>query len=187
MTKDVNSKKDSGDKIIEKIKDSVTGKSQEEKGSLKGVSGCLMAFVIAMLLGGITNIGLFFTTIAAIVTVGPTVSGIMMMLFSLAIATMLILTALFIIKGKKLGRIMALITIGVMSVHAVLQTVVGIVSSCMPSHSSYEPYYYIYSNYLCSSGAIIMMVGGLFVGLAVYALAAYYFISSERVKNTLVK
>lgn len=132
--------------------------------SLKGVRGWLMFWQIIFVLMAIGSIMMFFGAISG--STSSDGNSVMQMIFSPLMAIGSIATVVLVALEKKLGRIAALVTVGVSGLY-------GILNSIVSSNSS--------------SDGPAMMVGGILVSLLLYGLWALYFVVSKRVKETLVK
>ena len=129
--------------------------------SLKGVKGWLMFWVIIFGLSGLGYTSIFFTSMGSSLDG----TGVISMVFAPILAVLSITTVVLIAMEKKLGKLMALGTIGAMAPYAVISSLVQRSSSDGPA----------------------AMVGAIMVALVLYGLWALYFVVSKRVKETLVK
>lgn len=164
--------------------------------SLKGVGGWLAFFAVIFGLGGAGEIMSFFTALAT----GTGASKVLTLIFAPILAILLITTVVFIAMQKKLGKLLALVTIGVSAVYGVINSIISYIDAqsslskvqeqCSQMQSQYNSYYAPSEglNNACNvaSNTLPILIGTILVGLVLSALVALYFVQSRRVKETLV-
>lgn len=130
--------------------------------SLKGVRGWLMFWVVIFALAGIGYISIFFNSMG----LSLDGAGIVKMVFAPILAFASIATVVLVSMEKKLGKYLALGTLGAMALYAIITSIID------PTSSSDGP---------------AKMVGAILISLVLYGLWMLYFVVSKRVKETLVK
>ena len=132
--------------------------------SLKGVKGWLLFFVICFALAGIGYISMFFAAMQDL----SAASSIVTLVFAPVLATLYIATVVFVAMQKKLGKWLAIGSLGVGALYSVITSVAGYVTGS-------------------SNGSdAVGLIGGIVVGLVFQGLLVLYFFVSKRVKETLV-
>jgi hypothetical protein len=132
--------------------------------SLQGVSGWLAFFVVVFCLQALGYISTFFFAISSL-SDGGGAENVVNVIFSLPIAALSIATVVLISMQKKIGKLMALCTLGV---GALLSVIVQIVA-------------------LTAGGDVALGIGQIVGSIVGFGLLAVYFVASKRVKATLIK
>lgn len=166
----------------------------QQENSLRGLGGLLVFWLIVFGMYSVSFLFVFFFALASIAEDGlPSGTNgalaIETMIFGLLICVSYILTVVFIAMQKKLGRLLAFISIGLTALYAVIMSITG-----MFAQYCYQQYSYGYLDYgsheVCSgigAGGIIILIG-VILGALIYAgLVSLYFVMSKRVKLTLIK
>ncbi len=150
--------------------------------SLKGLGGWLTFFLVCFGLASIVCTTLFFASMLAL----PAASAIVTLIFAPILAAGYIASIVLISLQKKLGKIFALITLGISGVYSVLALIVPYMvdntktgAYLCSEHSSRVCYWR-------SEDTLPLLVSGIMVAIIVHVLIALYFIISRRVKETLV-
>ncbi len=131
--------------------------------SMKGVKGWLLFFAICFALSGLTYIGYFFNAMQSL----DNVSSIVMLIFAPLLAAAYITTTVFISMQKKLGKWLAIGSLGLGAVYGVISLVVNFASGLGSSNVS-------------------ALLAAITIQLVVEGLLMLYFVTSRRVKETLV-
>lgn len=134
--------------------------------SLKGIKGWLLFFTVCFALSGLIYIGQFFTAMTDL----STASAVVSLIFTPILAVAAIVTTVFIAMEKKLGKWLAVGTLGFGAIAGVTQTIVTFADG--------------------SSGTTLsapLIISAILIGLIGPGLIALYFFVSKRVKETLVK
>lgn len=132
--------------------------------SLNGIGGLLTFWLVIFSLMGLGSITTFFTLLAAGVNTG---AGIVSVIFAPFIAASAIASVVFIALRKKNGKLASIATVGIVTLSTAVNAIVTASSNDAGSNIG-----------LTISGVVTSLIfGGLIV---------LYFISSKRVKQTLV-
>lgn len=132
--------------------------------SLKGVKGWLLFFTACFALSGLTYIGTFF---AAMTDLSTPIS-VLNLIFTPLLAAAAITTTVFIAMQKKLGKWLAVGTLGFFALYGVITNIVNFASGNSTTDSA------------------PLLISAIIVGLVVEGLLILYFFVSRRVKETLV-
>jgi hypothetical protein len=133
--------------------------------SLQGIAGWLAFFVAVFCFQALGYISIFFLAISALSNGGP-VGNVVSVIFALPIAALTIATVVLISMQKKIGKILALSTLGVGALYNVIVQTVELAMD---------------------GGDVAAGMSTIIAGLIGYGLVAIYFVASKRVKATLVK
>jgi hypothetical protein len=160
--------------------------------SLEGIGGWLIFWLIVFGLYSVSFLFWFFICLAGVAEgglPGGTAGAFVVetMIFGLLICVSYILTVIFISMRKKLGRLMAFISLGLTALYVIVMCITGMtVQNCVRSYG----YYGYSSGEVCSnvSAGVVIMLIGVIIGALIYAtLVSLYFIMSRCVKMTLTK
>lgn len=132
--------------------------------SLKGVKGWLLFFTVCFALSGLGYISIFFTSMMDLNTAG----AILSLIFSPFLAAAAITTTVFIAMQKKLGKWLAVGTLGLFALYGVINSIVTFASGSSTADSA------------------PLLISGIITGLVFEGLLMLYFFVSKRVKETLV-
>lgn len=161
--------------------------------SLKGVGGWLIFWLISFSLAAIVYIYTFFAAML-IDDDSATAIKVILLIFTPILAAAYIASVVLISMQKRLGKLLALITLGISALYGVILTITTYVvgrSELTDRCSSYSnSYYSSYSTSSCSSGAdqaLPMVIAAVLATLVAHGLVMLYFFLSKRVKETLVQ
>lgn len=132
--------------------------------SLKGVKGWLLFFTVCFALSGIGYISLFFTAMTDL----SSPSAILSLIFSPILAAGSLATTVLIAMQKKLGKWLAVGTLGLYAVNGVINSIIA------------------FSDGTSSASTAPALISGIVIGLVMEGLFMLYFFVSKRVKETLV-
>lgn len=132
--------------------------------SLKGLKGWLLFFVICFALSGLGYITAFFTAMVDLSASG----AILNLIFTPFLAAAAITTTVFIAMQKKLGKWLAIGTLGLFALYGVINSIVSFASG------------------LSTADSAPLLISGILTGLVLEGLLMLYFFTSKRVKETLV-
>lgn len=138
--------------------------------SVQGVGGWLTFWVVMFALGALGYISTFFTSLLTAIQAGSlSGSTVLTLIFSLPIAVLYIVTLVFILQQKKVGRSFAWVSLGVVAVYLVAERIVEAASTTD------------------TALAVIAAISGIMAIIVGLGLVALYFLLSKRVKATLIK
>jgi hypothetical protein len=132
--------------------------------SLKGVKGWLLFFTICFALSGIGYISLFFASMTDL----SSPSAILSLVFSPLLAAGSLATTVLIAMQKKLGKWLAVGTLGLYALNGVINSIVA------------------FSSGTSSESTAPALLSAIIIGLVMEGLFMLYFFVSKRVKETLV-
>lgn len=132
--------------------------------SLKGVKGWLLFFTICFALSGIGYISIFFTSMTDL----SSPSAILSLIFSPVLAAGSLATTVLIAMQKKLGKWLAIGTLGLYAVNGVINSILA------------------FSDGSSSASTAPALISGILIGLVIEGLFMLYFFVSKRVKETLI-
>lgn len=132
--------------------------------SLKGVKGWLLFFTICFALSGIGYISIFFTSMTDL----SSPSAILSLIFSPILAAGSLATTVLIAMQKKLGKWLAIGTLGLYAVNGVINSILA------------------FSDGSSSASTAPALISGILIGLVIEGLFMLYFFVSKRVKETLI-
>ncbi len=132
--------------------------------SLKGVKGWLLFFTVCFALSGLGYISTFFTSMTNL----GSADALLSLVFSPFLAAASIATTVFIAMQKKLGKWVAIGTLGLFALFGVINSIVAFATG--NSTESSAP----------------LLISAIIIGLVVEGLLMLYFFVSKRVKETLV-
>lgn len=132
--------------------------------SLKGVKGWLLFFTICFALSGIGYISMFFTSMTDL----SSPSAILSLVFSPLLAAGSLATTILIAMQKKLGKWLAIGTLGLYALNGVINSIVA------------------FSSGTSSESTAPALLSAIIIGLVMEGLFMLYFFVSKRVKETLV-
>lgn len=159
--------------------------------SLEGIGGMLVFWLIAFGLTGAGYFSIFFMS-AFNPAINSTGAGIVTIIFAPLIAVAALGTVVLIALRKKRAVLASLVSVGVMTLYSIVNTiVVAAAASAVVNTASdiYSSYSYDVTPYAQSAQSTLMGVAiGTIVATLVYGgLVALYFLTSKRVKQTLIK
>lgn len=131
--------------------------------SLRGVKGWLMVFTIGFALLGLSYLGVFFNSLS----VDATGESILNVIFTPILVIALLTTVVFIALQKKVGKWLAIGSLGLGAFYTILGNIISFVSN----HNN---------------SSAVNLVSGIVLPLVGYGLYSLYFFASRRVKETLV-
>lgn len=190
------SEKDSSKKVEQPVAAPVATAPQptvqyivQEK-SLSGVGGWLIFWLIVLGIYAVYGVIFTFVWIAALAEGSADPSLIVATIFTPLIAASFITTIVLISMQKKLGKIMAWVSFGIVALFATVFSIVLMFREyCTSAWDS--GYYYSYSApQTCEHmpiGGIIMMIGIILMAWVAAGLVSLYFLKSKRVALTLTK
>ena len=132
--------------------------------SLKGVKGWLLFFTICFALAGIGYISLFFAAMTNL----SSASAIFSLILSPLLAAGSLATTVLIAMQKKLGKWLAVGTLGLYALNGVINSIIS------------------FSDGTSTSDSAPALISAIIIGLVVEGLFILYFFASKRVKETLV-
>lgn len=132
--------------------------------SLNGLGGWLMFWLIIFTLAGITYTATFFTGLGQGAT---NALGVTYLIFAPILAIAYLSSVVFIALRKKLGKLLAMVTIGLATLYMLITAIITMTSSD-------------------ASANVSGSIGGMVVTLIAGGLMVLYFVTSKRVKATLV-
>lgn len=132
--------------------------------SLKGVKGWLLFFTICFALSGIGYISLFFASMTDL----SSPSAILSLVFSPFLAAGSLATTVLIAMQKKLGKWLAVGTLGLYALSGVINSIIA------------------FSSGTSSESTAPALLSAIIIGLVMEGLFMLYFFVSKRVKETLV-
>ena len=180
-----------------------TDKAVVTKKSLVGLDGWLAFLIVA---AGAAAVGFVWAFFVSISVMSSGLSGVGLgvaietLIFSLGLAGLFGFTLFLIVNRRKLAKLWAYITLGVMALYVTVVSITTMFSSW--TSETYSSYDCSGAVSFCDSGmqgisstatavlpasAIVMLFGLIFVTWDVAILIAYYFKKSQRVAMTLVK
>lgn len=166
--------------------------------SLEGIGGWLIFWLIIFGLNALSAITLIIIGIVILVSGSASVSGVATaiaieyIVFGLLFAAASTMTVVYIAMRKKLGVLMAYISLGVSALYTTvlsITTMFTTTQSC--SYGGYDHYNYTsYPLRSCETvglpaGAIVALIGAILIAWLGAFLIALYFKMSKRVKLTL--
>ena len=156
--------------------------------SLEGISGMLLFWIIIFGLAGVSYATMFFAS-AFNPLVNSTGAGIVGIIFSPLIAAASLYTVVLIAMRKKLAIWASIITSGVMALNSIVSTIVIAATAGSAINTIATDYDMVSSSYTQAASSVITGAAiGAIVGTLIYGgLVALYFLTSKRVKQTLVK
>ena len=158
--------------------------------SLQGLGGWLVFWVIV--LGFYSVYGILFTfvwfaSLAESSSADPNL--IVAAIFTPIIAACFLTSLILISMQKKLGKLLALISFGVVGLFATVSCIVAMARQYCNTSYTYS-YYNSASQTTCngaSASAVIMLVGVIISVWVGVGLISLYFLKSRRVQQTLIK
>lgn len=132
--------------------------------SLKGIKGWLLFFTVCFVLSGLSYISIFFSSMTDLSSAG----AILNLIFSPLLAAAAITTTVFIAMQKKIGKWLAIGTLGLFALYGVISTIIGFATGTSETDSA------------------PLLISSIIVGLVIEGLFILYFFVSKRVKETLV-
>lgn len=133
--------------------------------SLKGISGWLFFFLAVFALNGIFYLFQFFTTLPNITDSVSVIN----LIFSLPLAAACIATTVLIAMRKKLGKIVAIGSLGIFLIYSIVTLIVDFAGGTNPDMNE-----------------ISTLIGTMLASVIANGLLILYFLVSKRVKETLV-
>lgn len=146
--------------------------------SLKGLGGWLVFWIVVFSLASVGYLMAFAGLLVGSDYGSDSVTGarVLGLIFTPLLFLAYLAASVLIIMQKKMGRLAALVTLGISALYTVLGIIVGYASSV--SASSY------YSS--ASEKALPVVVASIFATLIMHGLIGLYFVVSKRAKETLV-
>lgn len=132
--------------------------------SLKGVKGWLLFFTVCFALSGLGYISIFFTSMTNL----EMATSVLNLIFAPILAAAAITTTVFIAMQKKLGKWLAIGTLGLFALYSVIGSIVGFASGTSSADSA------------------PLLISGIITGIVLEGLLMLYFFVSKRVKETLI-
>lgn len=132
--------------------------------SLKGLKGWLLFFTIVFALSGIGYISVFFNSMLSL----EQATSIVSLIFAPILAGAAITTTVFLAMQKKLGKWLAIGTLGAFALYSVINSLVSFAAGT--SSETQAP----------------MLISTILANLVFEGLLMLYFFVSKRVKETLV-
>lgn len=132
--------------------------------SLKGVKGWLLFFTICFAFSGLGYISIFFASMTDLSSAG----AILNLIFAPLLAAAAITTTVFIAMQKKLGKWLAVGTLGLFALYGVINSIVSFAAGTSTEDTA------------------PLLISGIIIGLVFEGLFMLYFFVSKRVKETLV-
>ncbi len=132
--------------------------------SMKGVKGWLLFFTVCFALSGIGYISIFFNAMTDL----SSATAILNLILGPILAAASIAATVFIAMQKKLGKWLAVGTLGLFALNGVITNIIG------------------FANGTSSTSSAPILISGIIVGLVIEGLLMLYFFVSKRVKETLV-
>lgn len=147
--------------------------------SLKGLGGWLVFWIVMFSLASVGYLMAFAGLLVADTTYtdGGTGARVLGLIFTPLLFLAYLASAVLIIMQKKMGRLAALVTLGI----SALYTVLGIIISYATAVNNTSQYS------SSSDQALPIVVASIFVTLILHGLIGLYFVVSKRAKETLVK
>ena len=155
--------------------------------SLTGVGGWLIFWLIVLGMYALYGVIFTFVWISALVGGSSNPNLVVATIFTPLIAASFIVTIVMITMQKKLGKIMAWTSFGLL---ALFSTVMAIVAMAREYCTSYSSYYYSSYTPTCShmqASGIVMMIGLIITAWVGAGLVSLYFLKSKQVEATLTK
>lgn len=131
--------------------------------SMKGLKGWLLFFAICFAISGLTFIGYFFNSMQSL----DSASSVVMLIFAPLLAIAYITSTVFIAMQKKLGKWLAIGSLGLATIYGIISLIVGFASGVGATN-------------------VAVLVSAIITQLVVEGLLMLYFFTSRRVKETLV-
>jgi len=172
-----------------------SNKSIAVEKSLSGIDGWLAFNTVA---AGVAAVGFIWAFFLSIVAMTAGVSGVGLgvaietLIFSLGLVFLCGFTLFLIVNRKKVAKMWAYITLGAMALYVTIVSITTMFSSTQScSYGSGSSYFYNMQQHCetvgLPAGAIVALIGLIFVSWAGAVLVAYYFKKSQRVALTLTK
>lgn len=133
--------------------------------SLKGIKGWLLFFTICFALSGIAYITVFFTAMLDL----STASAIVNLIFAPLVAAASIASTVLIAMQKKIAKWVAIGTLGIYALFSTVNVIVQFAVGASDAASSAP-----------------LLISAILVSLVLYGLWMLYFVTSKRVKETLI-
>ena len=156
--------------------------------SLTGVGGWLIFWLIVLGMYALYGVIFTFVWISALVGGSSDPNLVVATIFTPLIAASFIVTIVMITMQKKLGKIMAWTSFGLLALFSTVMAIVAMAREYCTSYSSYS-YYSSYTptcSHMQASG-IVMMIGLIITAWVGAGLVSLYFLKSKRVEATLTK
>jgi hypothetical protein len=131
--------------------------------SLNGLGGWLIFWMILFSMFGLGYTTMFFTGLANGIS-SP--NGVLLAVFSPFMAASCIASVILIALRKKLGRLMSIATIGIVTLYSIINTIITATKN--------------------SDSKVALIIGGIFGTLIFSGLMILYFVASKRVRQTLI-
>lgn len=132
--------------------------------SLKGVKGWLLFFTVCFALSGLGYISTFFTSMTNL----EMATSVLNLVFAPILAAAAITTTVFIAMQKKLGKWLAIGTLGLFALYSVIGSIVSFASGTSSADSA------------------PLLISAIITGIVLEGLLMLYFFVSKRVKETLI-
>jgi len=132
--------------------------------SLNGIGGLLIFWLIVFSLTGLTYVTTFFSLLTSGLGTATEITSV---IFTPFIAASAIASVVLIALRKKLGKLASIITVGIVTLYSIINSIV--IAS---------------TNELGTNAGVV--IGGAISSLIFGGLIVLYFVSSKRIKQTLV-